>query len=190
MINSSMCIGSKVMTLEKKYAIENTAFQIAKYFCWVELVNKKIIFINLGKDGETRKIQGLLDKIIVRCGSDRYDYKNPYEPVTLRVFAGDQRGIGEALIANDDCIGYNQFLGHPRPRSALASCRGRRVAGGHSRRVRERSLQRSQRHRALLLVGSRISGASPRVATSSPGTFFSCVWLRSLTGDPETRRTA
>jgi len=89
------------------YAIRNTAFVMAQYFAWTELVRREIQFIDLGADEQTRLLALLQDNIYSIWQSDRYD------PL-LRVFAGEQRAIGERLIREGprgpECMGYASFL--------------------------------------------------------------------------------
>jgi hypothetical protein len=92
---------------EKKYVIDNTVYVIAQFFCWVEIVRKEIRYIDLGKEKDTRSIQGLQDDITGLWQSDK-------SPPKFRIWAGEQRAIGEALIKEDDkgpyCIGYYAFI--------------------------------------------------------------------------------
>lgn len=85
-------------------------FLIAQFQCWSELVRRGIQFIDLGKNEKTRDLLRLQDTIYSLWGTDAYS------PV-LRIFAGEQRAIGDALIQTDDkglerseCIGYGTFL--------------------------------------------------------------------------------
>jgi hypothetical protein len=64
----------------------------------------------LGKSEETRQLSRLQDNIYSLWGTDAY-------PPVLRIFAGEQRAIGDALIPTDgkglqlsECIGYGAFL--------------------------------------------------------------------------------
>jgi hypothetical protein len=92
---------------EKNYAEYNTVFQIAQYFCWSEILRRDIQFIDLGYDKGTRDLSNILDKITRYWGTDS-------EPELLRIFSGEQRAIGDALIIKNsaglECIGYGAFL--------------------------------------------------------------------------------
>jgi hypothetical protein len=92
---------------DKQYVIDNTAFLIAQYQCWTELARREIQFIDLGKNEETRKLSTLQDQILSAWGTDSL-------PPAFRLFAGEQRVIGEALIVKDEhgseCVGYGVFL--------------------------------------------------------------------------------
>lgn len=91
---------------ERRYAIENTAFLIAQYLCWTELVRREVQLIDLGENDRTRRLQHLQDNISRIMGTD--DYSS-----SLRIFAGEQRALGEALIDPTNastCMGYGAFL--------------------------------------------------------------------------------
>jgi hypothetical protein len=92
---------------ERGYAVDNTVFVLAQYFAWTEIVRSDIQFIDLGEDTQTRELRRLQDNIYAILQSDAGS------PL-LRVFAGEQRAVGERLItrARDraDCMGYGAFL--------------------------------------------------------------------------------
>lgn len=95
---------------ERKYVVDNTVFLVAQFLCWSELIRRELQFIDLGLNEDTRKLQRLQDSIYNLWGTDTHS------PI-LRIFAGEQRAIGEALIRTDDkgseqsgCIGYGAFL--------------------------------------------------------------------------------
>ena len=92
---------------ERGYAIDNTVFVLAQYFAWTEIVRSDIQFIDLGEDEPTRKLRSLQDTIYAVLQNDRLDR-------SLRVFAGEQRAIGERLITRNhervDSMGYGAFL--------------------------------------------------------------------------------
>lgn len=92
---------------EKSYIIENTTFLIAQYLCWTELARREIQFIDLGEASKTRALLRLQDRIYSLWGTDA-------QPAVLRIFAGEQRAIGEALIQTTargpECMGYGLFL--------------------------------------------------------------------------------
>jgi hypothetical protein len=118
---------------ERSYMIDNTAFLIAQYLCWTEIIRRQVQFVNLEKDGDTKCLQQLQGHIRGRWASDRL-------PPIFRIFAGEQNAIGEAMIQYDargpECIGYggipkNARIGQRRAdRCTKAGCR---VACGPSR---------------------------------------------------------
>jgi hypothetical protein len=93
------------------YAVKNTLFLIAQYFAWTELVRREIRYIDSGTDEETRRLARLRDQIYGIWQS------NGYDPL-FRIFAGEQRAIGERLICEGPrgpmCKGYAAFLDHYR----------------------------------------------------------------------------
>jgi hypothetical protein len=94
---------------ERQYAIENTVFLIAQYFAWTEIIRREIQFIDLGQEDRTRDLSHLQDSISNLWGTDRRDFERRF-----RVWAGEQRAIGEMLIEEGPrgptCAGYGRFL--------------------------------------------------------------------------------
>jgi hypothetical protein len=102
---------------EAGYVVDNTAFVIAQYFSWTEITRNEIQFIDLGKDEDTRRLSELQDQIYTLWNTDELGK-------TFRVFAGEQRAIGEILTETDSgkprCLGYGAFLARfPRGTSPL-----------------------------------------------------------------------
>lgn len=101
---------------ERTYVADNTAFLVAQYFAWTEIIRRDIQYINLGEDAQTRELVRLQDAIYGVFQTDAY-------PPGFRVFAGEQRAIGERMIREGargpECIGYATFLdsvaGSPPP---------------------------------------------------------------------------
>ena len=90
---------------EKQYFIKNTAFLIAQYFAWTEIIRREIQFIEFNDFESTRRLAVLQAKLCsVWQGGSR----------KLSIWAGEQRGIGELMIEKIDgkyqCIGYSSFL--------------------------------------------------------------------------------
>jgi hypothetical protein len=98
------------------YAVKNTLFLIAQYFAWTELVRREIRYIDSSTDKGTKRLARLRDDIYATWQSNEYD------PL-FRIFAGEQRAIGERLICEGPrgpgCMGYASFLDfyqeHPDP---------------------------------------------------------------------------
>jgi hypothetical protein len=92
---------------ERSYVVDNTTFLVAQYFAWTEIVRRDIQYIDLGRDEQTRRLARLQDDIYSVFQTDRYSR-------LFRVFAGEQRAIGERMIREGprglDCIGYATFL--------------------------------------------------------------------------------
>lgn len=92
---------------ERSYAVNNTAFLVAQYACWAELVRREIQFIDLGEDNKTRQLLYRQDDIFGIWGTDSLSGG-------FRIFAGELRAIGEVLIQTHEkeavCMGYGAFL--------------------------------------------------------------------------------
>jgi hypothetical protein len=91
---------------ERAYVIENTVFLIAQYMSWTEIIRRDVQFIDLGEDHRTAELLRLQDDIFSIFQDDSQK--------CLRIFAGEQRALGEYLIVDDDrgpqCLGYGAFL--------------------------------------------------------------------------------
>jgi hypothetical protein len=130
---------------ERSYAVDNTTFLIAQYFGWTEAIRRDIQYINLGQDEKTRQLARLQDNIYSLFQTDRFNR-------IFRVFAGEQRAIGERMLINGprglECLGYAAFLDHvvkggdplieglradvPAASQQLEAVRGRLVALQHA----------------------------------------------------------
>ncbi|MCP1272506.1 hypothetical protein NKW43_02280 [Gluconobacter albidus] len=93
----------------KEYYVENTSFLVAQLLCWFEITRQELFFIELNKKQHTQKLIHLQDKIHTTWGTDKAEYCD-----TLRIFAGEQRAIGENLVFQKKersmCMGYAQFM--------------------------------------------------------------------------------
>jgi hypothetical protein len=92
---------------EQLYVVENTVFLIAQYFAWTEIIRKHIQLLDLGGDEQTQRLAHLQDDMHGLFLTDSWGKQ-------FRVFAGEQRAIGEKMIQESngahDCIGYASFL--------------------------------------------------------------------------------
>jgi hypothetical protein len=93
---------------EKTYGLNHTAFVVAQYFCWTELVRREIQFIDLGESEKTRNLALLQDAISLALGTG-------LRPPLFRLYEGEQRAIGDALIVQAPgrapvCMGYGAFV--------------------------------------------------------------------------------
>jgi hypothetical protein len=97
---------------ERTYAVENTSFLVAQYFCWSELFRREVQFTDLIENPRAKGLVALQDGIVTLWGTDQY-------PPELRLFAGEQRAIGEAMIQassrGSECMGYGAFLQKFKP---------------------------------------------------------------------------
>jgi len=80
---------------------------VAQYFAWTEIIRRDIQYIDLGQDKKARDLVRLQDDIYALFQTDEFDSM-------FRVFAGEQRAIGERMIRDGprgpECVGYGAFL--------------------------------------------------------------------------------
>lgn len=93
---------------EHEYARLNTIYVFAQYLCWVEIVRRRVQFLDLGSKQENRKLVNFFSVGASILSAD--SFRDPL----FRIFRGDQRGIGEVMIdtrADGEliCIGYAEF---------------------------------------------------------------------------------
>jgi len=92
---------------EQDYVVNNTVFVIAQYFAWAEIIRREIQFIDFSGSENTKKLSELQDNFHSLWQTDRFHD-------TFRVWAGEQRAIGELMIEEHNnrlvCIGYAEFL--------------------------------------------------------------------------------
>lgn len=92
---------------ERSYVVDNTAFLVAQYFAWTEIVRRDIQYIDLGQDEQTRRLARLQDEIYSVFQTDGFGR-------LFRVFAGEQRAIGERMVREGprdlECLGYAAYL--------------------------------------------------------------------------------
>jgi len=92
---------------ERSYVVDNTAFLMAQYFAWTEIVRRDIQYIDLGLDEQTRQLARRQDEVYSLFQTDGFDR-------LFRVFAGEQRAIGERMIREGtrglECLGYAAYL--------------------------------------------------------------------------------
>lgn len=88
---------------EREYAVKSTAFVFCEYLCWTEIIRREINAIDLSEENSTRKLREL--QMSVRDILLTDSIRGPF-----RIFAADQRGIGERMIDDDGKpIGYAAF---------------------------------------------------------------------------------
>ena len=90
------------------YTEESTIYRIAQYFCYVEILRKESLYVNLTKPREIKKTLSLLHHIERAWSSDKIHGEE------LRIFADEQRYIGECLFCEKDgklsCMNYRDFI--------------------------------------------------------------------------------
>ncbi|MFJ9575983.1 hypothetical protein ACIRQF_06240 [Streptomyces sp. NPDC101191] len=92
---------------DQLYATRSTLHVLSEYLGWVEILRRRVYFLDLGNRDANRRIVTLL----ARIGSILND--DAYEDQHFQLFRSDQRAIGELVIKEgedgDGCIGYAEF---------------------------------------------------------------------------------
>jgi hypothetical protein len=91
--------------LDREYALRSTLHVVAEYLGQVELLRRKVQFLDLGNRENSRTVVRHLTAISNVLNSDGY------EDTRFRVFRSNQRALGELVIcdSNDRCMGYAEF---------------------------------------------------------------------------------
>lgn len=98
-------------TRQADYARYNTAFVFAEYLGWAEIFRRDIQFLDLGRSDRNQHTVMLLSRISATLGSASRTSSEGF-----RIFNGDQRAIGEVMIASSSkpgersCVGYAEFF--------------------------------------------------------------------------------
>lgn len=106
---------------QRDYYIDNSLYLVAQYLAWTEIVRNEVQFIELGRASVTRRLAEVQDRI--------YDiWQNPRYGTGFRLFAGEQRAIGEAMTlpreeGGSGCLGYGAFLDRQKELRFLAGLR-------------------------------------------------------------------
>jgi hypothetical protein len=101
------CYGGSQVAREREYARYNTLFVICEYLGWVEIIRRRIRFLDLGNRVDNRKLISLLTEISEILNTSVYLDRR------FRVLRGEQRALGELMISVDGdaeaCLGYAEF---------------------------------------------------------------------------------
>lgn len=92
---------------EKRYVVANTTFLFAQFLAWTEAARLEVQYISLELDEDTQALSKAQSGIYSILQTDLY-------PPLLRIFAGEQRAIGERMLKFSSnrfsCMGYGEFL--------------------------------------------------------------------------------
>ncbi len=102
-----------------EYPVVNTLYLIAQYFCYAEIIRRGALFLD-PVDRERQR------ELIEQLEQTRDTFSRSDIDLTLCVFRGEQRAIGEVMLAETraapgkargwDCLGYATFVERvPRP---------------------------------------------------------------------------
>lgn len=93
----------------QSYAMTNTAYRFAEFFCWAEVLRREVQFLDLESEGNTREVMLQLWRIRGEFNA------GPPRGERFRILNGEQRAIGELMIVPGGrpdelhCIGYAEF---------------------------------------------------------------------------------
>ncbi len=95
------------------YFVLNTAFLVAQFFGWLEILRRDMQFLDLGATEATRELTLRLDRVQHAFASTSGQHDDYY------IYRGEQRAMGEVMITrvNDrsvgpshECLGYAGFV--------------------------------------------------------------------------------
>jgi hypothetical protein len=107
--------GLDATTRDQAYALRNTAFVLAQYLGWVEVVRRESLYLDPRNQVQNRRIAECLEGV-----RDVLADSTTFPTRVLRIFRGEQRAIGELMLAPAnghivgsprwECIGYGTFV--------------------------------------------------------------------------------
>ncbi|HWR46392.1 MAG TPA: hypothetical protein VN327_02060, partial [Pseudonocardiaceae bacterium] len=107
--------GADSTDLEKEYAILNTMYVFAQYFCWVEILRRESQFIDPRNDQRNRAVVAGLEAV-----RDTFTDSIGIQEKCFRLFRGEQRALGEMMLVplealragapRWECLGYAPFV--------------------------------------------------------------------------------
>lgn len=97
--------------IDRTYALQNTLYVFAEYLGWKEVLRREVQFLDFGDIDKNQRLEQLLENVTQTLLTDQY-------PTSFRLFRGEQRAIGEVMIAPRpgsgktiyECIGYAEFV--------------------------------------------------------------------------------
>ena len=108
-------LGADSTDLEKEYAILNTMYVFAQYFCWVEILRRESQFIDPRNDQRNRAVVAGLEAV-----RDTFTDSIGIQEKCFRLFRGEQRALGEMMLVplealragapRWECLGYAPFV--------------------------------------------------------------------------------
>jgi hypothetical protein len=100
---------------DREYAISNTLYVVAQYFCWIEILRRDTQFIDPRNDDRYGGVQHALE--VVR---DVFADSITIPEQCFRLFRGEQRALGEDMtvavtdpppgVPRWECLGYAPFI--------------------------------------------------------------------------------
>ena len=100
---------------EREYAVLNTLYVVAQYFCWCEILRRDSQFVDPRNDERNRQVMRTLETV-----RDAFTDSITIDERCFRLFRGEQRALGEVMLvpALDphpgaprwECMGYAAFV--------------------------------------------------------------------------------
>jgi hypothetical protein len=99
---------------EQDYAVLNTLYVFAQYFCWVEIVRRGSLFVDPRNIERNRIVAHRLEAV-----RDTFSDSRNITDRAFRLFRGDQRALGELMLVPGsgqagaprwECLGYAAFV--------------------------------------------------------------------------------
>jgi len=87
---------------QERYARDYTVYVLAEYLCWAEIIRRDLRFLDLGNEERNRDLVRLLEATQRAISSEK-------SPRPLRLFRGEQRAIGELMMAPTGDAGSTQY---------------------------------------------------------------------------------
>ena len=101
---------------ERAYAKRSTVFVFAQYLAWMEIVRRRVQFLELGNNKDNRELINLFSKATGIFSSDAFpnSSSNSFPDSLFRIFRADQRAIGEVMMGVETdgdltSVGYAEF---------------------------------------------------------------------------------
>jgi hypothetical protein len=108
-------LGADSTDSEREYAVVNTMYVFAQYFCWAEIIRRESQFIDPRND-ETNRASALGLEAVSDTFADSIDIQER----CFRLFRGEQRALGEVMLVpieasrsgtpRWECLGYASFV--------------------------------------------------------------------------------
>jgi hypothetical protein len=100
---------------EREYAVLNTLYVVAQYFCWIEILRRESQFIDPRDDDRNRDVVRTFEAV-----RDAFTDSITIDDPCFRIFRGEQRALGEVMLVRAldphpgaprwECLGYAAFV--------------------------------------------------------------------------------
>lgn len=100
---------------DREYAVLNTLYVVAQYFCWIEILRRESQFVDPRNDQRNAAVVSGLEAV-----RDAFSDSLTIEERCFRLFRGEQRALGEVMLVpavappagapRFECLGYAPFV--------------------------------------------------------------------------------